>query len=157
MAENTTTFDLAPLRRILDEYGSQRGAVIPILQHVQDAYGYLPKEVLAEISKRTGIPLTRLMGVVTFYAQFRLTRRGKHLIRVCDGTACHVSGSSSIVRAIETEYDMPAGSSSPDYKYTLEVVYCVGACGLAPVIVVNDKVHGKLSPDAALEELHHLE
>ena len=90
MADNPMTYDLAPLRRILDEYGGQKGAVIPILQHVQEAYGYLPKELLAEISKRTGIPLTRLIGVATFYAQFRLARRGKHLIRVCDGTACHV-------------------------------------------------------------------
>ncbi len=153
MLDMTTNFDLAPLHAILEEYGSQKGTVIPILQRVQDAYGYLPKEILAEISKRTNIPLTQLMGVATFYTQFRLSPRGKHLIRVCDGTACHVSGAPHIVRAIEKEYDMPAGSSSPDLKYTLEVVYCVGACGLAPVVIVDDKVYGRLSPDAVLEKV----
>jgi len=157
MSNHTPTFDPAPLDRILAQYGSQKGAVIPILQHAQEAYGYLPKAVLAEISKRTGIPVARLIGVATFYAQFRLSPRGKHLIRICDGTACHVSGSPAIVRAIEQEYHMPAGSSSPDYQYTLEVVYCVGACGLAPVIVVDDKVHGKLSPDAVLAELRNIQ
>ena len=104
MAENPMTYDLAPLRRILDEYGGQKGAVIPILQRVQEAYGYLPKELLVEISKRTGIPLTRLIGVATFYAQFRLARRGKHLIRVCDGTACHVRGASKNVEAVEDTF-----------------------------------------------------
>lgn len=157
MIDSATTFALAPLHRILEEFKLQKGAIIPILQRVQDTYGYLPKEILAEISKRMHIPLTQLMGVATFYAQFRLTPRGKHLIRVCDGTACHVSGAPGIVRAIEKKYDMPAGSSSSDYKYTLEVVYCVGACGLAPVVIVDDKVYGKLSPDAILEELRVLE
>src|SRR5512139_3331664 len=109
MADNPMTYDLAPLRRILDEYGGQKGAIIPILQRVQDAYGYLPKELLTEISKRTGIPLTRLMGVATFYAQFRLTRRGKHLIRVCDGTACHVRGAPKCIDAMEKTLGVPAG------------------------------------------------
>ncbi len=157
MTEHTNTLDLAPLDRILGQYGNQKDAVIPILQNVQEAYGYLPREILTQISKRTGIPEARLIGVATFYAQFRLKPRGKHLIRVCDGTACHVRGAPGIVSAIAAQYDVLPGASSSDYKYTLEVVYCVGACGLAPVIIVNDQVHGNLSPDAAIEALCHIE
>jgi NADH-quinone oxidoreductase subunit E len=92
MIDETMNLDLTPLDEVLEQYAGQKGAVIPILQHAQEIYGYLPKEILAEISKRTAIPLSRLVGVATFYAQFRLTRRGKHLIRVCDGTGRHVRG-----------------------------------------------------------------
>ena len=157
MADNPMTYDLAPLRRILDEYGGQKGAVIPILQRVQEAYGYLPKELLAEISKRTGIPLTRLIGVATFYAQFRLARRGKHLIRVCDGTACHVRGASKNVEAIEDAFALGDDGTSPDYKYTMEIVYCIGSCGLAPVAVVDDKVFGRVEPDELVERVREVD
>lgn len=156
MADNATMFDLAPLRRILDEYGSQKGAVIPILQRVQDAYGFLPKEILVEISKRTGIPLTRLIGVATFYAQFRLARRGKHLIRVCDGTACHVRGAAQNVEAVEKAFDLGGDGNSPDYQYTLEIVYCIGSCGLAPVAVVDDKVFGRVEPKELVERVREV-
>jgi NADH:ubiquinone oxidoreductase subunit E len=157
MADNTPTFDLAPLHRILDEYGGQKGAVIPILQRAQDAYGYLPKEILAEIAKRTGIPSTRLMGVATFYAQFRLARRGKHLIRVCDGTACHVRGAAQNVEAVEQAFDLGGDGTSPDYQYTLEIVYCIGSCGLAPVAVVDDKVFGRVEPEELVERVREVE
>lgn len=143
----TNTFDLAPLDRILTQYGNQRGAVIPILQQVQEAYGYLPKPALAEISRRTGIPVARLIGVATFYAQFRLTPRGKHLIRVCDGTACHVRGAPKNIAAIQEAFGMADSDTSPDYQYTMEIVYCIGSCGLAPVAVVDDKVFGRLEGD----------
>jgi NADH:ubiquinone oxidoreductase subunit E len=156
MAETTTTFDLVPLRRILAEYGSQKGAVIPILQRIQDAYGYLPKEILAELSKRTGIPLTRLMGVATFYAQFRLARRGKHLIRVCDGTACHVRGAAQNVAALEKAFTLGDDGTSPDYEYTLEIVYCIGSCGLAPVAVVDDRVFGRVEPEELVERVREV-
>jgi NADH:ubiquinone oxidoreductase subunit E len=157
MADNPMTFDLTPLRQILDEFGGQKGAVIPILQRVQDAYGYLPKELLAEISKRTGIPLTRLIGVATFYAQFRLARRGKHLIRVCDGTACHVRGAPKNVAAIQDAFVLNGEGTSPDYKYTMEIVYCIGSCGLAPVAVVDDKVFGRLEPDELVDRLREVD
>jgi len=156
MVEATTTFDLAPLRQVLEEFGSQRGAVIPILQRIQDAYGYLPKELLAEVSKRTGIPLTRLMGVATFYAQFRLARRGKHLIRVCDGTACHVRGAAQNVDALEKAFALGDDGASPDYEYTLEIVYCIGSCGLAPVAVVDDKVFGRVEPEELVERVREV-
>jgi NADH-quinone oxidoreductase subunit E len=156
MPDNVTAFDPAPLDRILEQYGNQKGAVIPILQHVQDAYGYLPKEILAEISRRTGVPLSRLIGVATFYAQFRLTRRGKHLIRVCDGTACHVRGAAKNVEAVEKALGVSPDGTSPDYEYTMEIVYCLGSCGLAPVAVVDDRVHGRLTPKAMVEQLRGL-
>jgi NADH:ubiquinone oxidoreductase subunit E len=156
MADNATTFNLTPLDRILEQYGGQKGAVIPILQHIQDAYGYLPKELLIEVSRRTGIPVSRLIGVATFYAQFRLTRRGKHLIRVCDGTACHVRGAAKNVEALEKTLSVSPGGTSSDYQYTMEIVYCLGSCGLAPVAVVDDKVYGRLTPNAMVEQLREL-
>ena len=156
MIDEQESFDLSLLDGILQEYAGQKGAVIPILQRAQDAYGYLPKPVLAEISRRTGIPLSRLMGVATFYAQFRLERRGKHLIRVCDGTACHVRGASNCIETMEKVLDVPAGGTSPDYEYTMEIVYCLGSCGLAPVAVVDDKVYGRLTPNSLVQHLEQL-
>jgi NADH-quinone oxidoreductase subunit E len=156
MIQDFTTLDMAPLDSILEEYAGQRGAVIPILQHAQEVYGYLPKEVLAEISKRTGIPLSRLIGVATFYAQFRLTKRGKHLIRVCDGTACHVRGAAKCIEATEQSLGVPAGGTSTDFQYTMEIVYCLGSCGLAPVAVVDDRVLGRLTPNSLVQQLETL-
>jgi len=150
-------FDLQPLVTILAEYQGRKGAVIPILQQIQDAYGYLPKEILALTSKKTGIPLSQLYGVATFYAQFHLKRRGRHLIRICDGTACHVRGAGKTVQAIENALNMLPGSTSSDYKYTLEIVYCVGSCGLAPVAVVDDKVYGQTQPEPFVRKLKKLE
>lgn len=152
-----SALDLQLLDKILEEFNGQKGAVIPILQRTQDVYGYLPREVLVAISDKSGIPLSQLMGVATFYAQFRLTRRGKHLIRVCDGTACHVRGAAQSVAAIEDALKVPAGGTSPDYKYTMEIVYCLGSCGLAPVAVVNDKVYGQIEPNKIVEQLEKLE
>jgi NADH:ubiquinone oxidoreductase subunit E len=151
------TFDLHALDQILEKYKGQKGVIIPILQEIQDVYGYLPKKILVITSKKTRIPISTLYGVATFYAQFHLAKRGKHLIRICDGTACHVSGSTKIVQAIENAFDMESGGSSPDYKYTLEIVYCVGSCGLAPVAVVGDKVFAKTKPESFVRTLKKLE
>jgi NADH:ubiquinone oxidoreductase subunit E len=150
-------FDLSPLIKVLEEFKGQKGAVIPILQHTQDAYGYLPKPILKEISKRTGIPLSQLMGVATFYAQFHLHRRGRHIVRICDGTACHVKGAAKNVEAVEKALDVQAGGTSPDYRATLEIVYCLGSCGLAPVAVVDEKVCGSLTPDGLVRQLDSLD
>lgn len=150
-------FDLKPLTEILEQFRNQKGAVIPILQRIQEAYGYLPKPILNEISKRTRIPLSRLLGVATFYAQFRLERRGRHLIRVCDGTACHVRGARKTIDIIKEQLDTPPGGSSPDYKYSMEIVYCVGSCSLAPVVVVDDKVYGQTVPDKLVRQLKRLD
>lgn len=150
-------FDLTPLLAILEEYKNQKGAVIPILQRTQEIYGYLPKPILKEISKRMRIPLSRIQGVATFYAQFHLKRRGRHLIRVCDGTACHVRGAMKTVDVIHEQLGTPPGGSSPDYKYSLEIVYCLGSCGLAPVVVVDDKVFGQTEPDKLVRQLKRLD
>ncbi|MCX8061756.1 MAG: NAD(P)H-dependent oxidoreductase subunit E [Anaerolineales bacterium] len=150
-------FDLKPLLEVLEEYKHQKGAVIPILQRTQEIYGYLPKPILKEISKRMRIPISRLQGVATFYAQFHLKRRGRHLIRVCDGTACHVKGATKLVDVIEENLEVPAGGSSPDYKYSLEIVYCVGSCGLAPVVIVDDRVMGQAEPDKLVRQLKRIE
>ncbi len=156
MTEEPITLDMAPLAKVLEDYAGQKGAVIPILQHAQDIYGYLPREVLEEISKRTGFPVSQLIGVATFYAQFRLTRRGKHLIRVCDGTACHVRGAAKCIEAVEKQLNVPAGGTSSDYEYTMEIVYCLGSCGLAPVAVVDEKVYGRLTPNSLVGQLETL-
>jgi NADH:ubiquinone oxidoreductase subunit E len=149
--------DLSPLERILEVFQGQKGAVIPILQQIQEVYGYLPQEILQKTSKITRIPLSQLYGVATFYAQFHLTPRGRHLIRVCDGTACHVRGSEKTIQAIENAFDIVAGGTSTDLKYTVEVVYCVGSCGLAPVAVVDDKVYGQTKPEPFVKILKKLE
>lgn len=150
------TLDLAPLDEILDRYRDQKGAVIPILQQTQEAFGYLPREVLEAISRKMRIPLSDLYGVATFYSQFYLTRRGKHVIRCCDGTACHVRGAAKIIEALEKELGIAAGGTTPDYMFTLEVVYCLGSCGLAPVAVIDDKVVGHLTPPKLLELVKEL-
>ncbi|MBN1305986.1 MAG: NAD(P)H-dependent oxidoreductase subunit E [Anaerolineales bacterium] len=151
------TIDLKHLEKILDEFKGQKGAIIPVLQRAQYVYGYLPKEVLQAISRKTRVPLTRLYGVATFYAQFRLARRGRHIIRVCDGTACHVRGAPQSIEAIGKAFQIEPGGTTPDYKYTLEIVYCIGSCGLAPMAVVNEKVHANIEPDKIVDELKKLD
>ncbi len=149
--------DLTLLDPIILEYKEQKGAVIPILQRAQEAYGYLPKEVLVSISKKIGVPLSQLYGVVTFYAQFNLEPRGQHTVSVCDGTACHVRGAPKIVEDLEEALNLARGGSDPDYKYTLEIVYCLGSCGLAPIVVVDDQVFGKTTSEALIEQLRQLD
>jgi NADH-quinone oxidoreductase subunit E len=155
--QSSDSLDLQPLEEILVEYQGQNGAVIPILQKIQETYGYLPQEILAHTSKKTRIPISQLYGVATFYAQFHLKRRGRHLIRICDGTACHVSGSGKTIQAIENAFGIESGGTSPDYKYSLEIVYCVGSCGLAPVALVDDKVYGQTKPEPFVRTLKRLE
>ena len=150
-------FDLQALENFLNEFKGKNYPVIPILQKAQSLYGYLPKQVMLAISASTGIPLSQLMGVATFYAQFRLTRQGRNLIRVCDGTACHVRGAPKSVEAIEKALEVQAGGTSPDYKYSMEIVYCLGSCGLAPVAVINEKVYGQIEPGKIVDQLKKLE
>jgi NADH:ubiquinone oxidoreductase subunit E len=148
--------DLAPLQQIIDEYKGQKGVLIPVLQRAQEAYGYLPSEVLRAIATGLGVPLSQVYGVVTFYAQFYLTRRGKHVIRTCDGTACHVRGASRIIDALEKELGIKPGETTPDYEFTFEVVYCLGSCGLSPVAVIDDQVVGRLVPEKMVQIVRDL-
>ncbi len=149
--------DLEALDTLLNEFKGKKNPVIPILQKAQNLYGYLPKPVMLAITEKTGIPLSQLMGVATFYAQFRLTRQGRNLIRICDGTACHVRGAPQSIEAVEDALKVPAGGTSTDYKYSMEIVYCLGSCGLAPIAVVNEQVYGKIEPKKFVEQLQKLE
>ncbi|MCJ7702828.1 MAG: NAD(P)H-dependent oxidoreductase subunit E [Anaerolineales bacterium] len=151
------SIDLALLDPIIVEYKEQKGAVIPILQRAQSVYGYLPKEVLVCISKQTGVALSQLYGVVTFYAQFNLEPRGRHIVHICDGTACHVRGAPKIVEEVEEALNVKRGGSDSDYKYTLEIVYCLGSCGLAPIVVVDGQVFGKTTSETLIEQLRQLD
>jgi NADH-quinone oxidoreductase subunit E len=150
------TLDMSPLDEIIEQFRSEKGAVIPVLQRAQHIYGYLPPEVLRYISRGLGVPLSQIYGVATFYAQFYLERRGRNTVRVCDGTACHVRGASKIITALEKELGVAAGETTPDYRVTLEVVYCLGSCGLSPVAVINDQVVGRLVPEKAVELIREL-
>jgi len=149
--------DLQALDALLNEFKGKKNPVIPILQKAQNLYGYLPKPIMLAITEKTGIPLSQLMGVATFYAQFRLTRQGRNLIRICDGTACHVRGAPQSIEAVEDALKVPAGGTSTDYKYSIEIVYCLGSCGLAPIAVVNEQVYGKIEPKKFVEQLQKLE
>ena len=148
--------DLSPLEKIFNEYQGQKGALIPVLQQAQEIYGFLPAEVLKTISKRMDVPLSQVYGVVTFYAQFYLTRRGRHIIRQCDGTACHVRGAAKIITAMEHLLGIKAGETTPDYKFTYEIVYCLGSCGLAPTAMVDSEVAGILVPEKMAEIVRSL-
>lgn len=149
--------DVGLIEPILQEFREQKGAVIPILQRTQDLYGYLPEDAMQEISKRSGISISQLYGVATFYAQFNLEPRGKHLIQICDGTACHVKGAPKLVEAVEDEYNLKAGGSDPDFVYTMEIVYCLGSCGLAPIALVDGQVYGNTTADSLVENIKEVE
>ncbi|MFW6006602.1 MAG: NADH-quinone oxidoreductase subunit NuoE [Bacillota bacterium] len=138
---------LQPLKEILKDYSTEEKNLIPILQQAQNEYGYLPQEVIKEISSSLNLSLSQVYGVVTFYTQFHQEPRGENIIRVCMGTACHVRGGQAILEEIETELGIKNGETTEDLKFTLETVACIGACGLAPVIMINDNTHGRLTPD----------
>jgi NADH-quinone oxidoreductase subunit E len=144
--ENTSMVDLAKCRNILSKYNqTTHSDLIPILQQVQDAYGYLPQNALEEITARTRIPLSKIYGVVTFYSQFSLEPRGKHTIKVCTGTACHIKGAPDIKKKITEVLHVHEGETTSDYKFTYEPVACLGTCFLAPVMMIDDKYYGKLT------------
>lgn len=141
------------LDEILAKYQGVKGALIPVLQEAQNAYGYLSKEVIVRIGEKLNIPTSQIYGVTTFYSQFHLNPRGRNIIRVCQGTACHVRGAKAVLKAIEDKLNAKAGETTPDLKFTIETVACIGACGLAPVMMVNDDTHGRLTPDIIPEIL----
>ncbi len=142
-----TAIDLQLLEPVFETFCGQEGAIIPVLQQAQGIYGYLPPEVLSRIAARLRVPVSRVFGVATFYSQFYLTRRGRHVIRQCDGTACHVRGAAKVIDKIEHLLGVKAGETTPDYKITCEVVYCLGSCGLAPVAFVDGNTVGRLVPE----------
>ncbi len=137
---------------ILDEFGRDREKLIPILQLIQEEYRYLPEEVMTFVATSLGIPPATVYGVATFYAHFALEPKGKHIIRLCDGTACHVKKSTTILDALRARLGLDEKKqTTPDMLFTLETVSCLGACGLAPVVVIDEEVHGLMTPDKALK------
>ncbi|HUV64843.1 MAG TPA: NADH-quinone oxidoreductase subunit NuoE [Sedimentisphaerales bacterium] len=121
-------------------------SLIPVLQKIQGAYGYLPAEILFEVSKRTGLHVNQMFGVATFYEQFHLEPRGRHTIKCCRGTACHVRGGREIANAIERQLAVEEGNTTADMRFTFETVACLGTCFLAPVVMVNNDYYGSVSP-----------
>lgn len=137
----------AALKKLIAELKDTQGALMPILQGAQYIYGYLPEEVQTMISNETGIPLEKIYGVSTFYSQFSLQPKGQYRISVCLGTACYVKGSGDIFNKLEQLLGITNGECTPDGKFSLDSCRCVGACGLAPVMMVNDEVYGRLTVD----------
>ena len=138
--------DVSRLDKALLKYTGQEGALIPILQEVQEIYGYLSEEVLIHVGRRLHIPASRIFGVVTFYAQFYTTPRGRHTVRVCRGTACHVRGGKHILKAVQQNLGIGENETTPDFNFTFETVACLGACALSPVLLVDKTYYGKLTP-----------
>jgi len=126
--------------------GAGPDQLIPILQDVQEAFGYLSREAMAAIARHLRLPLSHVHGVATFYNQFRFDPPGRHHVQVCRGTACHVRGSAPLLEAVKNELDVEAGRTTADGEFSVEVVACVGACGLAPVVVVDGEFHASLAP-----------
>ena len=137
----------AALQQVIDTLKNEPGALMPIMQQAQEIFGYLPEDVQNIIAKGLDIPVSDVYGVATFYAQFNLEPKGKYIISVCLGTACYVKGAQLVLDELEKVLGVPAGSTTPDGLFTLNATRCLGACGLAPVIMVNDDVYGRLTPE----------
>ena len=137
----------AKLLEVIAKYKGMKGALMPIMQEAQNIYGYLPYQVQKIISDETGIPIEKIYGVATFYAQFSMSPKGKYIVSVCLGTACYVKGAGKILEEVEAKLGICDGECTPDGKFSLEVCRCVGAGGLAPVMIVAGDVYGKMTPD----------
>ncbi len=142
----TEEIDLQSLDQILKRYEAEEGSLIPILQATQEVYGYLQEKALVHITEKIRVPLSQIYGVVTFYAQFYLTRRGRNTVRVCRGTACYVRGGRGVLRAVKQRLGIEEGETTADFNFSLETVACLGTCFLAPVMMVNRNYYGKLVP-----------
>ena len=154
MAQSST--DLSLLDGVLSEYASVKGSLITILQKAQEIYGYLPMDVIYHIAEATGNSPAKVLGVATFYTQFRLQPIGRYLIMLCQGTACHVNGSERILAAISEELGIKNGETTSDGVFTLSNVACLGCCSLSPVMMINGETYGTLTPDKATGILREL-
>jgi len=137
----------AQLMELIAKYKGTKGATMPVLQQAQEIYGYLPEEVQIMIAEGLGIPLSEVYGVVSFYTQFSLNPKGKYVISICMGTACYVKGSGDILARVEKVLGVKAGDITPDGLFSIDATRCLGCCGLAPVMVINEEVYGRLVPD----------
>lgn len=141
------------LRAMIAELKGERGSLMPIMQKAQDIYGYLPIEVQNIIAQETGVPMEKVYGIATFYTQFALQPKGRHKINVCLGTACYVKGSGQVFERLQKELGLAPGECTEDGKFSLDSCRCVGACGLAPVMMIEDTVYGRMTPDQVPEIL----
>lgn len=154
MVEKSSEKKWGQLDEFLEGWKGKKGSLIPVLQYTQEIFGYLPREVLLHISEELDIPISQIYGVVTFYAQFHLEPRGEYIVRSCQGTACHVRGASNVLDAIRKKLGLKEGqATTPDLKFTLETVACIGACGLAPCMMINHDTYGRLTPALVSEIL----
>ena len=149
--------DFTFLEPCLQKYATVPGSLITILQNAQEIYGYLPVDVILHISQRTGIKVTKIMGVATFYSQFRLEPVGKYLIMLCQGTACHVNGSLQIEKTVNEYLGIKDGETTKDGLFTLKNVACLGCCSLSPVMMINDDTYGSLTPEKAISIFKELQ
>lgn len=147
------TIDLSLMSPVFAKYEGQLGTLIPILQKAQAIYGYLPMPVLQHIADHLEVSLGKVYGVTTFYSQFYLERRGRHILKLCDGTACHVKGSPMLLTAIQEEFGVGPGQTTPDGQLTLEIVYCLGSCALAPMAVLDEEVIGRVQRESLLRRI----
>ncbi len=152
----TEKIDLSCINPVLDDLAEVKGSLITILQKTQEIYGYLPKAAIEYISERTGIAESEIMGVATFYTQFRLTPVGKYLIMLCQGTACHVNSSELILQTIEDELGIGDGETTKDGLFSLKCVACLGCCSLSPVMMINGDTYGSLTPEKTKNILKRL-
>jgi NADH-quinone oxidoreductase subunit E len=141
------------VQQILDKYQNDKSALIDILHDTQTAIGYLPREALEAIHQGLDVPLSRVYSVTTFFKAFSLTPRGRHLINVCMGTACHVRGADKVLEQIEKELGIKNGGNTRDFKFTLETVNCVGACALGPMVIIGEDYHGEMTPEKVSDVL----
>jgi len=141
------------VKQVLQKHKHDKSLLVDILQDIQAENGYLPKEVLVETSKGLGVPLSHVYSVATFFKAFSLTPRGRHLINVCMGTACHVRGAVKVAEKIEEELGIKTGETTPDLKFTLETVNCVGACALGPMVIIGEDYHGEMTPEGIVSVL----
>ncbi|MDA8156655.1 MAG: NADH-quinone oxidoreductase subunit NuoE [Actinomycetota bacterium] len=152
-----TSEQVNKLEEICKRHNKAQSAVIPVLQDVQELFGYVPEDAVNFVADSMGIPRSHFFGVATFYAQFHFKPRGKNIITACSGTACHVKGSGRLIDNLARELGIPEGEeTSRDLQFTLEKVNCVGACSIAPVIIINKEVHGKMSSDKLMKEIKKL-
>ena len=150
VAEEKDEVDLSLLDHLIEKYKGKKGNLIPLLQGTQNLFGYLPREAFGKIARETGLSLSDMYGVATFYAQFRLKPVGKHIIKVCHGTACHVQNANTITDSIQESLKIKDGETTEDGLFTLESVACLGCCSLAPVMMIGDNTFGKLTGSEAV-------
>jgi NADH-quinone oxidoreductase subunit E len=143
--------DVSLLEPLLKKYSGKKGSLIPLLQGAQEVFGYIPREAFEKISKVSGLELSDMYGVATFYAQFRLNPVGKHIIKVCHGTACHVQNADAISDAVKEALNVKDGETTEDRLFTLESVACLGCCSLAPCMMIGNEVYGKLAGNSAVK------